>query len=56
LDSKALAEELARSKSCRVFVNAEENSVRLVFPGMVFPLDFLAEAPGRGGEVLGANQ
>ena len=32
LDSKAFAEELVCCESGRVFVNAEENSVPLVFP------------------------
>ncbi len=44
----AFAEDLCRSKGGRVFVNAEENSVRLVFPGMVFPWDVPAEALGSG--------
>ena len=39
----------------RIFVNAEENSVRLVFPGIIFPWDVPTEAPGRGEEVSGAN-
>ena len=39
----------------RIFVNAEENSVPLVFPEMVFPWDVPIEAPGRGGELSGAN-
>jgi hypothetical protein len=32
LDSKAFAETFVRSKSRRILVNAEENSVPLVFP------------------------
>jgi hypothetical protein len=55
LDPKAFAEELVRSERRRVFVNAEENSVPLVFAGMVFPWDVPTEAPGRGEEVSGAN-
>jgi hypothetical protein len=55
LDSKAFAEELVGNESERVFVNAEENSVRLVFPGIIFPWDVPREAPGRGEEVSGAN-
>ena len=55
LDPKAFAEELVRSERRRVFVNAEENSVPLVFPGIIFPWDVPAEAPGRGEEVSGAN-
>lgn len=39
----------------RIFVNAEENSVPLVFPGIIFPWDVPTEAPGRGEEVSGAN-
>ena len=39
----------------RIFVNAKENSVPLVFPEMVFPWDVPTEAPGRGEEVSGAN-
>jgi mRNA interferase RelE/StbE len=35
-------------------VNTLENNARLAFPGMVLPWEVLAEAPGRGGEVLGA--
>ena len=52
---KAVAQALVRSESERVFVNAAENSVPLVFPEMVFPWDVPAEAPGRGEEVSGAN-
>jgi glycosyltransferase involved in cell wall biosynthesis len=37
LDSKAFGERFIRTNSTRIFVNAEENSVPLVFPGMVFP-------------------
>ena len=48
LGSKAFAEELPHSEHRRVFVNAEENSVPLIFPGMVFPWDVPAEV--RGGE------
>ncbi len=50
LDPKAFGEALERSESGRVFVNAEENSVRLVFPGMVVPWDVPAEAQERGGK------
>ena len=56
LDPKAVPEALLQSKGGRVLVNAEENSVRLVFPGMVFPWDVPAEALGSGEEVSGANQ
>jgi len=49
LAPKAFAEELRRSKAGRIFLNAEENSVRFVFPGMVFPWDDPAGAQGRGG-------
>jgi len=52
---KAVAQALVRSESERVFVNAEENSVRLVFQGIIFPWDVPREAPGRGEEVSGAN-
>ncbi len=55
LEPKAFGEKLLRSESARVLVNAEENSVPLVFPRMVFPWDVPAEAPGRGEEVSGAN-
>ena len=44
LDPKAFGEVLVHSESGRVLVNAEENSVRLVFPGMVFPWEVPAEA------------
>jgi hypothetical protein len=44
LDPKAVPEALLQSKGGRVFVNAEENSVRLVFPGMVFPWEVPADA------------
>jgi hypothetical protein len=33
LDPKGFAEELSRSDSRQIFVNAEENSVPFVFPG-----------------------
>jgi hypothetical protein len=52
---KAVAQALVRSESGRVFVNAEENSVPFVFPGIIFPWDVPTEAPGRGEEVSGAN-
>ena len=39
LEPNAFGEKLLRSESARVLVNAEENSVPLVFPGMVFPWD-----------------
>jgi glycosyltransferase involved in cell wall biosynthesis len=39
LEPKASGEKLLRSESARVLVNAEENSVPLVFAGMVFPWD-----------------
>jgi len=55
LDSKAFGERFIRTNSTRIFVNAEENSVPLVFPEMVFPWDVPIEAPGRGEEVSGAN-
>ena len=55
LEPKAFGEALVRSESGRVLVNAEENSVRLVFPGIIFPWDVPTEAPGRGEEVSGAN-
>jgi hypothetical protein len=44
LDPKAFGEALVRSESGRVLVNAEENSVRFVFPGMAFPWDVPADA------------
>ena len=56
LEPKAFAQALVRSESGRVFVNAEENSVRLVFPGIIFPWDVPTEALGRGEKVSGANQ
>ena len=56
LEPKAFAQTFIQANSSQILVNAEENSVRLVFPGMVFPWDVPAEALGRGGEVLGANQ
>ena len=43
LEPKAFGEALVRSESGRVLVNAEENSVPLVFPGMVFPWDVPAD-------------
>jgi hypothetical protein len=46
LEPKAFVEELVSNESGRAFVNAEENSVRLVFPGMLFPWDATAEARG----------
>jgi hypothetical protein len=55
LEPNAFGEKLLRSESARVLVNAEENSVPLVFAGMVFPWDVPTEAPGRGEEVSGAN-
>jgi hypothetical protein len=55
LEPNAFGEKLLRSESARVLVNAEENSVPLVFAGMVFPWDVPAEAPRRGEEVSGAN-
>jgi hypothetical protein len=39
LEPKAFGETLVHSESGRVLVNAEENSVPLVFSGMVFPRD-----------------
>jgi hypothetical protein len=44
LDPKSFGEKLVRSESGRFLVSAEENSVRLVFPGMVFPWDVPADA------------
>ncbi len=44
LEPKATVQELVGKESGRVFVNSEENSVRLVFPGMVFPWSVNAEA------------
>jgi hypothetical protein len=55
LEPNAFGEVAMQSNSSRIFVNAEENSVPLVFPRMVFPWDVPAEAPGRGEEVSGAN-
>ena len=55
LEPRTFAEELVGNVSGRVLVNAEENSVRLVFPGIIFPWDVPTEAPGRGEEVSGAN-
>ena len=55
LEPKAFGETVVRSEGGRVLVNAEENSVRLVFPGIIFPWDVPTEAPGRGEEVSGAN-
>jgi len=46
LEPKAFVEELVSNESGRAFVNAEENSVRLVFPGMLFPWNVTAEARG----------
>ena len=43
LGPKAFAQELVCYESGRVLVNAEENSVPLVFPGMVFPWDVTAD-------------
>ena len=43
LDPNAFGEKLLRSESARVLVNAEENSVPLVFAGMVFPWDVPAD-------------
>jgi hypothetical protein len=43
LEPNAFGERLLRSESARVLVNAEENSVPLVFPGMVFPWDVPAD-------------
>ena len=47
LEPKASAQELVGNEGERVFVNAEENSVRLIFQGMVFPWSVTAEAVGR---------
>ncbi len=55
LEPKAFVETLVHSESARVLVNAEENSVPLVFAGIIFPWDVPTEAPGRGEEVSGAN-
>ena len=46
LEPKGFVEELVSNESGRAFVNAEENSVRLVFPGMLFPWNVTAEARG----------
>jgi len=43
LEPNAFGEKLLRSESARVLVNAEENSVPLVFAGMVFPWDVPAD-------------
>ena len=43
LDSKAFGEVAMQSNSSRILVNAEEKSVPLVFPGMVFPWDVPAD-------------
>jgi hypothetical protein len=43
LEPKAFAETLVHSESARALVNAEENSVPLVFAGMVFPWDVPAD-------------
>ena len=48
LEPKKVAENFIRVKAGKIFVNAEENSVPLIFPGMVFPWDVPAEV--RGGE------
>lgn len=55
LEPKASGGAVIRAHGGKIFVNAEENSVRLVFPRMVFPWDVPTEAPGRGEEVSGAN-
>jgi hypothetical protein len=47
LEPKTSAQELVGNEGERVFVNAEENSVRLIFQGMVFPWSVTAEAVGR---------
>jgi len=43
LEPNAFGEKLLRSERARVLVNAEENSVPLVFAGMVFPWDVPAD-------------
>ncbi len=48
LEPKKVAENFIRAKAGKILVNAEENSIRLVFLGMVFPWDVPAEV--RGGE------
>jgi hypothetical protein len=48
LEPKKVAENFIRVKAGKILVNAEENSIRLVFLGMVFPWDVTAEV--RGGE------
>jgi hypothetical protein len=55
LEPNAFGERFIRTNSTRIFVNAEENSLPLVFPGIIFPWDVPKEAPGRGEEVSGAN-
>jgi hypothetical protein len=55
LEPNAFGEVAMQSNSSRIFVNAEENSVPLVFPGIIFPWDVPTEASGRGEEVSGAN-